>query len=77
MEKKGDLLNQLAIVSDLLEKLNIESESTTIVIGLNEKEFLKTFDVIQKRYNRKMEKPENTFKISIGVIDVIFNMNSV
>jgi len=32
MEKKGDLLNQLAIISDLLEKVNAEIESQTIVL---------------------------------------------
>ena len=31
MEKKGDLLNQLAIISDLLEKINCETETNTIV----------------------------------------------
>ena len=39
MEKKGELLNQLAIISDLLEKLNTNTESTTIVLNLKEEEF--------------------------------------
>jgi hypothetical protein len=49
MEKKGELLNQLAIVSDLLEKLNIDTESKTIVLNLKEEEFLKSFNIIQKK----------------------------
>ena len=34
MEKKGDILNQLAIISDLLEKVNVRVESKTIVFEL-------------------------------------------
>lgn len=77
MEKKGELLNQLAIISDLLEKLNTNAESTTIVLNLKEEEFLKAFNVIQKKYGRKIEKPETTFTISIGEVDIVFNMNNV
>ena len=77
MEKKGELLNQLAIISDLLEKLNTNAESTTIVLNLKEEEFLRAFDLIQKKYGRKIEKPEKTFTITIGLVDIIFNMNNV
>jgi len=77
MEKKGELLNQLAIISDLLEKLNTNTESTTIVLNLKEEEFLKAFDSIQKKYGRKIEKPEETFTIKIGDADIIFNMSNV
>ena len=77
MEKKGELLNQLAIISDLLEKLNTNTESTTIILNLKEEEFLRAFDLIQKKYGRKIEKPEKTFTITIGLVDIIFNMNNV
>ncbi len=77
MEKKGDLLNQLAIISDLLEKINLESKSQTIVIELSKMEFEKVFEAIQKKYSRKMEKPKDSFSISIGVVDIIFNTNNV
>ena len=77
MEKKGELLNQLAIVSDLLEKLNTNIESKTIVLNLKEEEFLKSFNNIQKKYGRLIEKPEETFTIKIGEVDIIFNMNNV
>ena len=46
MEKRGELLNQLAIISDLIEKLNSETESRTIVLEMKEVEFLKTFQII-------------------------------
>lgn len=77
MEKKGELLNQLAIISDLLEKANINSEAKTVIIELNETEFISTFQSIQKKYGRFMDKPENKFSIRIGEVDFIFNMNNV
>jgi hypothetical protein len=77
MEKRGDLLNQLAIICDLLEKINAETQSSTIVFGLSNEEFNKIFDIVQKKYNRKMDKPKDTFKITIGMVDIIFNMNNV
>jgi len=77
MEKKGELLNQLAIISDLLEKINLESESKTIVLELPKKDFEDTFELIQKKYSRRMERPKNSFSITIGMVDIVFNMNSV
>ena len=77
MEKKGELLNQLAIISDLLEKLNAETETRTIILELPEEEFIKTFEFIQKKYGRKIDKPENTFTINIGSVDIIFNTSNV
>jgi hypothetical protein len=77
MERKGDFLNQLAIISDLVEKVNSKVDSSTIVFGLSKEEFERVFDLVQKKYNRKMEKPKDTFKITIGMVDIIFNMNNV
>lgn len=77
MEKRGDLLNQLAVISDLLEKINLEADSSTVVFNLSEKEFINAFNLIQKKYGRKMEKPNKTFTITIGFVDIVFNMNSV
>ena len=77
MEKKGELLNQLAIISDLLEKINTNSESKTIILELPESDFKNAFDTVQKKYNRKMEKPKNSFSISIGEVDIVFNMSNV
>jgi hypothetical protein len=77
MEKRGDLLNQLAIITDLVEKLNITSESSTLIFGLNETEFNNVFEYIQKKQNKKSTKPDKTFTITIGLVDIIFNKNSV
>ncbi|MFM7018134.1 hypothetical protein [Flavobacterium sp.] len=77
MEKKGELLNQLAIISDLLEKINAEVESSTIVLEMTNENFLKSFESIQKKYGQKMEKPQDTFSISIGEVNIVFNTNNV
>jgi len=77
MEKKGELLNQLAIISDLFEKANIETKSQTVILELDEKAFIETFNKIQEKYGRKMEKPDNTFTIRIGELDIVFNTNNV
>lgn len=77
MEKKGEILNQLAIISDLLEKMNAETISRTLIFEMSESEFLKTFEIIQKKYGRKLEKPTDTFTITIGMVDIVFNMNNV
>jgi len=77
MEKKGDLLNQLAIISDLLEKVNAEIESQTIVLELNKTEFNKVFKIIEKKYGKVMEIPTDTFTINMGVVNIIFNTNNV
>jgi hypothetical protein len=77
MEKKGDLLNQLAIISDLIEKINTNTISQTIVLELPKEEFEKAFETIQKKYGRRIEKPKNSFSISIGLVNVIFNMSNV
>ena len=55
MEKKGELLNQLAIISDLLEKVNAETKSTTIVFELSNMEFDRVFESIQKKYGSKLD----------------------
>jgi hypothetical protein len=76
MEKKGDLLNQFAIISDLLEKVNLESKSQTIVIELSKMEFERVFETIQRKYGRKSELPKNTFTITIGLVDIVFNTSN-
>jgi hypothetical protein len=77
MEKKGELLNQLAIISDLIEKLNLNKESATLIIEQKKEDFEKSFIEVQKKYGIKTDKPDNTFEITIGFVDIIFNTNNV
>jgi hypothetical protein len=76
MEKKGNPLNQLAIVSDLLEKINLNVESTILVLTLNKDEFEKIFDMVQKKQNTTIERPDNTFQLKIGEVEIFFNMSN-
>jgi hypothetical protein len=76
MEKKGDLLNQLALISDLIENLNADIKSNTIIFEVSKVEFERILEVIEKKYNRRGQKVKNSFTISIGKIDVIFNTSN-
>ena len=76
MEKKGDLLNQLAIISDLIENLNTETEFKILTLELKDVAFLNAFELIQKKYGRKMDKPKDSFSISIGMVDIVFNKSN-
>jgi hypothetical protein len=77
MEKKGDLLNQLAIISDLIENINTNMVSSTIIIEQDKENFDRTFKEVQKKYGIKTEQPDDNFQITIGFVDIVFNKNSV
>jgi hypothetical protein len=77
MEKKGELINQLAIIVDLIENVNANVKSSTLVFELSKMEFDRVFDYIEKKYDRRIDKPKNSFNITIGKVDVVFNTNSV
>ncbi len=77
MSKKGDLLNQLAIVSDLIEKLNAEIKSSTLVMEVSKVEFDRIFQYLEKKNDRKTETPKGKFTITIGNVDIVFSTNNV
>lgn len=76
MEKKGDLINQLAIISDLLEKTNIISESIKITFDLNSENFLSVLDILQSKHGKIIDRSVDSFTIMIGVVEIIFNKNN-
>jgi hypothetical protein len=77
MEKIGEILNQLAIISDLLEHANIESQSINVVFNVSDK----VFDIIYKKVIEKvklnLENLDNTFSLKIGEIKFVFNKSNV
>jgi hypothetical protein len=77
MEKKGEILNQLAIISDLLENANVNSLSSTVIVELNNQEFENVYLTIQKKYGSKMERPKDKFTITIGMVDFVFSKSNV
>lgn len=76
MEKKGDLFNQLAIISELLEKVNVESKSQTIILEVPEREFYRIYKMIESKSRSVADKPQSTFNIRIGDVNVIINMSN-
>lgn len=77
MEKKGDLLNQLAIISDLIEKTNANIKSNTVVFEVSSSEFNRIYTIVQKKYGKTESQPKNSFSIKIGEVDFVFNTNNV
>ena len=75
MEKKGDILNQLALISDLLENANLETKEKSVLFVLNRKEFDKMYDVIVKKTKVKSNTIETTFSVKIGEIDYVFSID--
>jgi len=76
MEKRGDLFNQLAIISDLLEKTNLISTSQPIIIELSKPEFDRIYKIIQSKVRFTSEFPKNSFNVKIGDVNIIFNMSN-
>lgn len=75
MEKKGDILNQLALISDLLENANIVAKEKSVLFVLDRKEFDKMYDVIVKKTKLKNNTVETTFSVKIGEIDYVFSID--
>ena len=70
--KKGDLLNQMAIISDLLDNINLSSYSKTIVMDLSKEEFEKVFKIITNKTKTDLKIEGNRFSVKIGEIDFMF-----
>jgi hypothetical protein len=77
MEKKGNILNQLAIIVDLIEKVNLEPTNKKLMFELNDKEFVSVYEYFEKKQSRRPEKVKDTFTITIESVDIIFNRNNV
>jgi len=75
MSKRPNLLNNLAIISDIIEKLDFKSNTSTVVIEVSKMEFEDVYFTINKNTN---ELPDiDTFKITIGGVNFIFSTNNV
>ncbi|MEY4572081.1 MAG: hypothetical protein RLZ10_1307 [Bacteroidota bacterium] len=77
MEKRGDLFNQLAIISDLIEKSNLDSVSQTIVIEVPKHEFDRIYKLVQSKVRFTSGFPKDTFNVKIGNVNIVFNMSNV
>lgn len=78
IEKKGDLLTQIAIIADLIEKINLNSIENDLIIGVNEVDFKNTVEYFAKKdKNVNLDKIESTFGVTIGELNIVFNKSNV
>lgn len=76
MEKAGEILNQLAIISDLLERANIESQSVSVIFIVNEAVFNIMYKKVIEKIKIKSEELDDTFSLKIGEIEFVFNKSN-
>jgi len=77
MEKKNELLVDLAQISDLFDKLKFKSKSKTVILEVDTEEYKKTFSFIQSKIGMNIELPEETFNVKVGDTDFVFNKSNV
>jgi len=75
MEKKGEILTQMALISDLFERANMESKNTSVIIMVAEDEFDRLFNLITKKAHLTLNKAEDRFSVKIGVVEYVFTLN--
>jgi hypothetical protein len=77
-EKKGDLLNQLAIISDLIEKVNVDTNNSTVLFEVKEEIYEEIKEYLDTKYDQDIEDEDNgTFSIALGDVVFLFSKNSV
>jgi hypothetical protein len=77
-KKKGDILNQLAIISDLIEKVNIEVRNSTVLFEVDDEQYDELKEYLNSKYDEEIEEDDSgTFSISLGEVVFLFSKNSV
>lgn len=77
MENKNNILNQLAVITDLMDKSEIKSLNSKVSFNLDKEDFDKIFVSLHDNNYRRMETPKESFIVRIGTVDFVFNMNNV
>ena len=78
MEKRGEFLTQIAIISDLLENINLTATSKTVIFDVDKVEFerIKTLMKNKKAISGDLADVFK-FTIEIGEITFIVSTNNV
>ena len=76
MEKKGNILTQMAIISDLLENVNMVSENVRVVFDIKDKEYNRVLDYFMKSAKIKLDKSSDTFNVEIGKVSFVFSKSN-
>jgi len=77
METKGNILTQMAIISDLFEKANMMSENTVVRFDLGDKEYRRLLKLIIEKANIKLNQVDDTFNVEIGPVSFVFSKSNV
>lgn len=75
MEKIGDLFNQFAIISDLIEKADLNFKETTLTFNVSPEEFQRIYKLVTQKANFSIGTPKNRFNMVIGKVNVVFDKN--
>lgn len=75
MKKRPNLLNNLAIISDIVEKIDFISKDTTVIFELSRVEFEDIYSSMNNVTNDVDDL--DTFTVTIGGVNFVFNTNSV
>lgn len=76
MEKKGSIITQLALISDLFERANMSASDVTITLVVDQKEFMRLFKLFTKKAHAKLEIIDDTFTVRIGTVVYVFSLNT-
>lgn len=76
MEKTGNILTQLALISDLFERANMRTSNPVITLMVDQKEFTRLFKLFSKKANSKLEIINETFTVRIGMVKYLFTLNT-
>jgi len=77
MAKSNNILNQLAVIADLLEKIEIDSSIITVTFNLKNKDFTNFFAKIAQRSGIATKTTnDDVFILKIGNVDYLFNRNN-
>jgi len=75
MEKKGNILTQLALISDLFERANMESQETSATLIVEVSEFERLFKLFSRKAHTKLVVINDTFTVKIGIVKYVFSLN--
>lgn len=68
----GDAMNQIGIISDLLERVNLNTKEITVTIELESDDFNELHDRVVKRRGVLLM-PKKTFNMMVSGVKFIFN----
>jgi CRP-like cAMP-binding protein len=78
MEKRGEFLTQIAIISDLLENVNLTATSKTVILEVDKTEFDRIKTLMKNKKAIAGDIADiNKFTIEIGEITFVVSTNNV